>query len=157
MNPILLLHIFTTLFMCGLCWFVQIVHYPLFKEIAVADFPAYQKKNYATGLITVPVMTIELFSGIWFLYTDYSPLFLVNIVLLVLIWGSTFVFQVPTHLQLVKTPTHALMDKLIRTNWIRTVCWSVRVLLLGYLVVLRWSLYAARYTLNIFKRFAYGV
>lgn len=135
MNPILLLHIFATLFMCGLCWFVQLVHYPLFKAIATTDFPAYQKKNYATGWITVPVMTIELFSGIWFLYTDYSPLFLVNTVLLVLIWGSTFVFQVPTHLQLVKTPTHALMNRLIRTNWIRTFCWTTRAALLGYLVL----------------------
>lgn len=135
MNPILLLHIFTTLFMCGLCWFVQLVHYPLFKAIAAADFPAYQKKNYTTGWITVPVMTIELFSGIWFLYTDYSLLFLVNMILLTLTWGSTFVFQVPTHLQLVKTPTHELMNKLIRTNWIRTLCWTTRAVLLGYLVL----------------------
>lgn len=135
MNFIYFLHIFTTFFMCGLCWFVQIVHYPLFKGIAAADFPAYQKKNYATGLITVPVMTIELFSGIWFLYTDYSELFLINMILLILIWGSTFVFQVPTHLQLVKTPTHALMNKLIRTNWIRTISWSLRSILLGYLLL----------------------
>jgi len=135
MNPILLLHIFTTLFTCGLCWFVQLVHYPLFKAIATADFPAYQKKNYTTGWITVPVMTIELCSGIWFLYTDYSMLFLVNMILLALTWGSTFVFQVPTHLQLVKTPTHALMNWLIRTNWIRTLCWTTRAVLLGYLVL----------------------
>lgn len=58
--------------MCGLCWFVQIVHYHLFKEIQAADFPEYQKKNYATGFITVPVMTVELFTVIWLLYTDYS-------------------------------------------------------------------------------------
>jgi hypothetical protein len=111
-----------------------VVHYPLFKEIAAADFPAYQKKNYATGFITVPMMFIELFSGIWVLYTDYSLLFLVNLILLVFIWGSTFLFQVPTHLQLIKTPTLSLMNKLIQTNWIRTISWTARALLLGYLI-----------------------
>jgi len=135
MNPILLLHIFSALFMCGLCWFVQIVHYPLFKEIAATDFPAYQKKNYATGFITVPVMFIELGTALWLLYADYSALILVNFILLALIWGSTFLFQVPTHIQLIETPTHTLMNKLIRTNWIRTICWTVRSLLLGYLLV----------------------
>lgn len=135
MNPVLLIHIFTTLFMCGLCWFVQVVHYPLFKEIPTADFPRYQKKNYVTGVITVPVMIVELFTGIWLLYTDYSQLFLGNMILLALIWGSTFVFQVPTHLQLEKTPTQALMNKLIHTNWIRTLSWTVRSVLLGYLLL----------------------
>ena len=135
MHYVLLIHIFTTLFMCGLCWFVQIVHYPLFKEISAVDFPAYQKKNYATGFITVPVMIVELFTGIWVLYTNFSQLFLVNIVLLALIWGSTFIFQVPIHLQLVKTPTHLLMNKLILTNWIRTLSWTGRSVLLGYLLL----------------------
>lgn len=136
MNSVLLIHIFTTLFMCGLCWFVQIVHYPLFKEIQAADFRGYQKKNYATGFITVPVMTVELFTGIWLLYTDYSQLFLANMILLALIWGSTFVFQVPTHQKLLKTPTHPLMNKLTRTNWIRTLSWTARSILLGYLLLL---------------------
>ena len=136
MSPVFLIHLFTTIFMCGLCWFVQIVHYPLFKEIPVADFPAYQKKNYATGFITVPVMSVELFSGIWLVYNDYSELFLANIILLFTIWASTFVFQVPTHLQLEKTPTHNLIKKLIRTNWIRTLCWSARSVLLAYLLLI---------------------
>ncbi len=134
MDLVLLLHIFTSLFMCGLCWFVQIVHYPLFKEIPAAKFPAYQKKNYATGYITVPLMFAELGTGLWLLFTDYSQLFLVNMVLLGLIWASTFIFQVPTHMQLVETPTHTLMNKLIRTNWIRTLSWTARSILLGYLL-----------------------
>lgn len=135
MNLILLIHIFTTLFMCGLCWFVQIVHYPLFKEIAASDFPRYQKKNYVTGYITVPVMFIELFSALWLLYSTYSELMLINGVLLALIWASTFLFQVPIHLQLEKTLEHNLVNKLIRTNWIRTICWTARSILLGYLLL----------------------
>jgi len=134
MNLVLLTHIFSTVFMCGLCWFVQIVHYPLFKDIPAANFPAYQKKNYATGYITVPLMFIELFSAFWLLYTMYSTSMLINCILLALIWASTFIFQVPIHLQLEKTPTHPLVNKLIRTNWIRTLSWTARTVLLGYIL-----------------------
>lgn len=135
MKMILIAHIFSTLFMCGLVWFVQIVHYPLFKGVPLQDFPAYQKKNFVTGFATVPVMTIELFSGLWILYNDFSNLFLINMILLALIWSSTFLFQVPTHLALVKNPSQKLFSKLIRTNWIRTFSWSLRSLLLGYLLL----------------------
>lgn len=135
MNILLLLHTFTTLFMCGLCWFVQIVHYPLFKEVPLKNFPEYQKKNYATGLVTVPIMTVELITGFWFLYTDYRALFLLNIILLGVIWGSTFFLQIPIHLRLAKNPTHYLMTQLIRTNWIRTLIWTVRSSILAYLLI----------------------
>lgn len=130
-----LLHIFATLFMCGLCWFVQIVHYPLFKAVPLEDFTAYQKKNYVTGLVSVPVMTLELFIGFWVLYTDYSELFLLNMILLGIIWGSTFFFQIPIHLRLAKNPTHNLMTRLIRTNWIRTLSWTLRSGILAYLLL----------------------
>lgn len=135
MNIILITHIFSTLFMCGLCWFVQIVHYPLFKGLPLQDFPAYQKKNFVTGFVTVPVMLIELFSGLWILSSDYGNLFLINMILLGLIWGSTFLFQVPIHLQLTTNPSQKLFNKLIYTNWIRTISWSVRSVLLGYLLL----------------------
>jgi len=134
MNSILLIHIFATLFMCGLVWFVQVVHYPLFKEVPLKDFPAYQKKNFVTGYVTVPVMFMELFSGLYLLFAEYSHLFLANMILLAVIWGSTFLFQVPTHLALVETPSLKLFDKLINTNWIRTISWTVRSGILGYLL-----------------------
>jgi len=134
MNVILIAHLFSTLFMCGLVWFVQIVHYPLFKGVPLLDFPDYQKRNFVTGFVTVPVMITELFSGLWILYNDYSDLFLINMILLAIIWGSTFIFQVPTHLALLKNPSQKLFNKLIRSNWIRTISWSLRSLLLGYLL-----------------------
>lgn len=135
MNITLLIHLFTTLFMCGVCWFVQIVHYPLFHAIRGEDFPAYEKKNFVTGYVTVPIMTVELFSGLWHLYADYSQLFLFNMMLLGLIWGSTFLFQVPLHFKLVKQASPAAITNLIRTNWIRTLSWTIRSGLLAYMLL----------------------
>ncbi len=135
MDLIFLIHLFSTLFMCGLCWFVQIVHYPLFRAIRPEDFPAYERRNFVTGYVTVPVMTLELFSGLWYLYTDHNKLFLYNMLALALIWTSTFIFQVPLHLKLTREGDPRTIDRLIHTNWIRTLAWTVRSVLLGYLMV----------------------
>jgi len=102
--------------------------------VPLKDFPAYQKKNFVTGYVTVPVMFMELFSGLYLLFAEYSHLFLANMILLAVIWGSTFLFQVPTHLALVETPSLKLFDKLLNTNWIRTISWTVRSGILGYLL-----------------------
>lgn len=134
MNLIFFMHLFTTFFMCGVCWFVQIVHYPLFREIPKEAFPNYERRNFVTGYVTVPAMTIELFSGLWVLYTDYSTIFLYNMVLLSFIWASTFFFQVPLHFKLAKEGNPNHITQLIKTNWIRTVIWTVRSILLAYLL-----------------------
>ena len=134
MKIILLIHAFTTVFMTGLCWFVQVVHYPLFKEIDRDTFPAYERKNAVTGFITVPIMTIEVITGIILLYNYPEDLYIANIALLGVIWLSTLIFQVPIHIKLMSEGSPKLITKVIRTNWIRTLSWTVRSLILGYII-----------------------
>lgn len=134
MKIILIIHIVSTIFMTGLCWFVQIVHYPLFRIIENNKFPAYERKNAITGFITVPVMIIELISGLISLYNYQDNLHLLNIVLLSFIWLSTMIFQVPIHLKLMQVASPKLITKVIKTNWIRTLSWTARTLLLSYLI-----------------------
>ncbi|WP_407557293.1 hypothetical protein [Winogradskyella sp. 4-2091] len=137
MKIILIIHLVATVFMTGLCWFVQIVHYPLFRAIERNEFPSYERKNVITGFITVPVMVIELITGLILLYHFRDSLHLLNMVLLTFIWLSTFIFQVPIHLKLMQEGSPELITKVIRTNWIRTLNWTARTLLLGYLI---WTL-----------------
>lgn len=137
MKTIFIIHIVSTIFMTGLCWFVQVVHYPLFKAIESQKFPAYERKNIITGVITVPVMTIELITGLILLYHHQETLYLLNIVLLAFIWLSTMIFQVPIHLKLMHEGSPKLISKVIKTNWIRTLCWTARTILIVYIL---WSL-----------------
>ncbi|MCD2260487.1 hypothetical protein [Psychroserpens luteolus] len=137
MKTIFLIHIFTTIFMTGLCWFVQIVHYPLFRAIDSDVFPKYERKNAITGVITVPVMTIELITGLILIYSYPENLYILNIVLLAMIWLSTMIFQVPIHLKLMNEGSSKLITKVIRTNWIRTLSWTARSVILIYLL---WTL-----------------
>ncbi len=134
MEWIFVIHLGTTCFMGGLCWFVQIVHYPLFHQIDLEKFPAYERKNYITGFITVPVMTIEVITGFYLLYHHIDAIYLLNTFFLGLIWLSTMIFQVPIHLKLIKKATSSLIEKLILTNWIRTISWSARIIILGMLL-----------------------
>ncbi len=119
-------HTFSTLFMCGLCWFVQIVHYPLMHEIDPKSFSNYEKKNLRTAYIAAPVMTFELITGAALLYFNQESLLFINLALMTLIWLSTFIFQGPTHLALTKGYDSTLVQKLIHTNWIRTIGWTIK-------------------------------
>ena len=131
MKIIFIIHLLTSVFMAGLCWFVQVVHYPLFRHIRIDEFAAYERKNFVTGYITIPLMVIELGTGLWLLYTYPNLLYLLNIAFFGIIGLSTVLFQVPIHLKLINKPTIELINKLILTNWIRTVGWSVRLVILG--------------------------
>ena len=135
MEYIFIIHLFTTLFMTGLCWFVQVVHYPLFLKINLSDFPAYQKANFRTGYVAIPVMFIEMITGLMLLYNHFDFIFILNAILLLLIGLSTFLLQVPFHLRLLINPNHQLMRRLILSNWIRTSSWTVRSAILLYLAV----------------------
>ncbi len=117
--------------MTGLCWFVQIVHYPLFHQIKLEEFSKYERKNFITGFITVPVMTIELATGLYLLYYTPNLIHFLNVSLLGLIGLSTALFQVPIHLKLMKNASTGLINKLILTNWIRTISWTIRMVLLA--------------------------
>jgi hypothetical protein len=57
-------------------------------------------------------------------------------VLLACIWLSTFAVQVPLHAQLGQGFDEATHQALVRSNWIRTVGWTLRCALAAWMVVL---------------------
>ncbi len=60
MSPALLVNLAATLFMVGVIWFVQIVHYPLFARVGAGGFPAYSERHSRlTGLVVGPLMLAE--------------------------------------------------------------------------------------------------
>lgn len=131
---LLLLQVGSTLFMTGVIWFVQLVHYPLFVAIGREEFASYESRH--TRLITwivAPAMSIEGVSAVALLW--YRPasiplsLLATALGLLFIIWISTAILQVPCHESLSKGFDQAAYRRLVRTNWIRTLAWSLRSLL----------------------------
>lgn len=80
-------------------------------------------------------MTVELITGAWLFFEFYHAFHWINMALLGIIWLSTAVFQVPIHLKLMNKASAKLITRVIRTNWIRTIAWTLRSLLwMAYLL-----------------------
>lgn len=125
-----------TLFMVGLIWFVQVVHYPLFAAVGPELFEAYETiHNRKTSWVVMPPMLIELFCAIALIWIRPSglaawPVYM-GLLLLVIVWLSTFLLQVPQHAVLMNGFDIEAHRKLVSSNWIRTVGWTLR----GFLVL----------------------
>ena len=139
MNLLLLVNAAATLLMTGLIWFVQIVHYPLFRQLPRERCTSYVRLHgKTTSLVVIPVMLTELVtSGLLVLYRPPGLSLLVvsgGLALTLLIWASTFLLQVPCHQRLSLAYDEATIDLLVRSNWARTVLWSLRSLLVLWML-----------------------
>jgi hypothetical protein len=131
---LLVLHLAATLFMTGVIWFVQAAHYPLFSAVGRVEFPSYARQHVAlTTWVVVPPMLVEMASALllfWIRPADVSTWNLsIGLSLLAVIWISSARVQVPCHEVLQKGFDVTLYRRLVRTNWVRTVAWSLRGLL----------------------------
>ncbi len=127
--------------MFGIIWFVQIVHYPLFVEIVPSSFTRYETA-YANrmGYIAGPLMLAELLSALLLLapslrlpvipaWQAWCGLGLVG-----LLWVSTAFIQVPLHNQLHTAYNPGAIRRLVLSNWMRTIAWTARAVLVLYWV-----------------------
>lgn len=139
MYIIFLTHVFLTLFMLGVIWFVQLLHYPLLGLIEGENFCLYERCHFRRMLCVISLpMLAEFVTGWWLLYEKIPVgslgLLRINAGLLTLIWLSSLCLQVPMHLKLINSFDKQAYHHLLSTNWIRTVAWSVRSVLLVSIV-----------------------
>ena len=132
----------STFYMVGLLWFVQRVHYPLFAEVGADAFPGYERAHVSrTGPVVGPPMLLELGSAGLMVFAPArgvpSAAVWLGLALLAVIWGSTALLQVPRHRELESGFGDRAHRRLVTSNWIRTIAWSLR----GGLVL--WMLFQA--------------
>jgi hypothetical protein len=129
------LHCGSTWLLVGLIWLVQLVIYPRFLRMNETEFLKFHfAECVGAGLVFAPLMVIEAGTGVYFFYAGHREwLFFVGVGLIAAIWVSTAVVQAPMHARLLVTGFDAgIIRRLIRTNWVRTIGWTAR----GVLVVL---------------------
>ena len=137
MQAVLLVHVGATLFMVGLIWFVQVVHYPLFGSVGRQGFAEYSRAHSRlTGFVVGPPMLVEAGTAAALVLRppDGAPfsLPLLGFVLLAVVWLSTAFLQSPQHGVLGEGFVADSHRFLVVSNWVRTVCWTAR----GVLVLL---------------------
>ena len=137
---ILLSNVLSTLFLVGLIWMVQVVHYPLFDAVGEQNYVDYQKRHQSNiTYIVAPMMLVELATAIMLLWfpmdgVDKSLVY-AGIGLVALIWLSTAFIQVPCHEKLVKGFDPSAYKWLVNSNWIRTIAWTARGGLVTWMMV----------------------
>ncbi|MFM7845856.1 MAG: hypothetical protein ACKPEY_16725 [Planctomycetota bacterium] len=133
----LIAHWVCALFMVGLIWFVQVVHYPLMAHVGRDAFPLYSQLHqfWTTWVVAGPMLGEVLTLGMILYYRPEriaSPAFGFATLLLVVVWISTAAVQVPLHGKLLAGYDETTIQKLVLTNWVRTIAWSLRGVALGF-------------------------
>lgn len=139
---IFLIHAGATLFLVGLIWTIQIVHYPLFERVGMTDYAAYQTSHMSRiTYVVAPVMFLELGAAIYFVFAGYEPInpnyFCFGLALVLITWVSTVFVQSPVHGKLADRFDAKLVKKLVLTNWIRTIGWTLRGALVLWMIWLK--------------------
>ena len=119
----------STLFMTGLIWFVQVVHYPLFDRVDRGDFLRFHADHSRlTSLVVFVPMVLELLSSLGLLIERPIgvPVWLLwlGAALAGASWLSTALIQVPLHGRLGNGFDPTVHSLLVTTNWIRCVTWT---------------------------------
>ncbi len=136
-TSLFLVQLTATLLMTGLIWFVQIVHYPLFAHVGEQAFVPYARRHATlTGYVVGAPMLLELASALATLVSALRPVFLsttaawISAALVLLLWATTGLLQVPLHERLGRAHNSQLIRSLVAGNWVRTALWSARSILL---------------------------
>ena len=114
----------------GIMLFLQVVHYPLYKKIK-EGFVEYERSYMRRAALLIgPLMLVEAITAI--LLTGVSPSGILtklagaNLILLIMIWLSTFLFQLNQHQKLSIRFSEKILKGLIHRNWIRTLLWAIK-------------------------------
>ncbi len=136
-NLVFAVNVLATWYMVGLIWMVQVVHYNLLNRVGETEFARYEADHnrLITPIVAVP-MLIEIASACMLLAA--SPMQFprwaawLGLAMVVAIWLSTALLQVPCHARLASGFDAATYARLVNTNWLRTILWTARGALMGY-------------------------
>ncbi len=140
MKLLLVVNFALALYLIGLIWTVQVVHYPSFGLVGAAEWAAFHRAHTTrmTWVVMAP-MVAELLLGGWLAARGGAVaggwLGWAAFALVLVAWAHTGLVAVPLHNRLAAGPDAVLVAALVRTNWVRTVAWTLRAAILGWLLI----------------------
>lgn len=115
--------------LAGLICFVHFVHYPMLANVGSREFTRYMDSHVKrTTAVVAPLMLAEVAAAVFLLQAlDHEPRSWVAFSLLLVVWLSTALLQVPCHRKLERGKNAAVIRRLVATNWLRVLGWGARV------------------------------
>ncbi|MDA3038211.1 MAG: hypothetical protein O3C27_01555 [Actinomycetota bacterium] len=125
--------------MVGLIWTVQVVHYPMlaaYSELRPREAAIEHQRRISW--IVGPLMAAEGVTALLLLADRPVAMSAFSAwaaaALLALALGSTVLVQVPLHRRLAQGGDRRAAERLITTNWVRTVAWTGRGMVLAWVL-----------------------
>ena len=117
--------------MFGVIWIMQIVHYPLMRFVSGEQFARFETAHRVRiSWVVGPLMLIEGVCVLAFLFAPPAglPWWLpwVGAGVEAVAIGTTAFVSAPLHERLNANFDQATLNRLIATNWIRTIAWTCR-------------------------------
>ena len=137
-QSMLAIHLVLASIMVGVIWVIQLVHYPSFRftdREKYVSFQIFHMRNIS--FIVVPVMILEFLSGLLLVlyHSNYESLLRISFILLLIIWLVTALFFAQIHQKLSKGYDETLVRNLVSLNWIRTLLWTIRTIIITYCLI----------------------
>lgn len=139
--PLLVVHLAAVWFCVGLVWVVQVLVYPGFRGIDRARWREQHDRHtrlmgwtvsgpWAAQGVTTAVLLVWRPTGVPFWLPAVAAVFGAATV------AVTVGVSVPCHRRLSAGYDDAVLDRLVRTNWYRTVAWSAGGVVAAVMVLL---------------------
>ena len=136
MDVLLLAALVSTSVSAGIVWFLQLNHYPLYREVPKSALPDYIAKHNRRLLLPVVMpMLVAIATSAWLAISRPRGLPPAVVVVLAIdifaIVVSTVALQGPAHVKLEREGHERLIEIIVRSNWIRTFGWTINVAMLA--------------------------
>jgi hypothetical protein len=137
---LILVGLAATIFMTGMIWTIQVVHYPGFAEVGRSAFPAYESAHQTriAMLIVFPwaIQTITALALVIWRPAGVSLwLPVAGLVVAIALVALTAAIFAPIHGDLSNGFAESAHDRLVNLNWIRTALWSGHAVIAAAILV----------------------
>jgi len=124
-------HAVATWWLVGMIWTIQMVHYPSFASIEPSQFSEFQQKHSETmGWLVGAPWLIEGLSvlALFLLAPDNTTRVIAAVggILALVVIAVTITKSIPAHEILSGGFSQPAHDRLVSTNWWRTLSWTAR-------------------------------
>lgn len=119
-----------TLGMLGIVCFVQAVQYPMLARVPLEVRSSFDQEYCGRASIVIaPLMISEAISTFALVLAGphaWTPLAVLGLALVTILWLITFLISVPAHRALITGWDQATHRRLLRSNWARVLGWIAR-------------------------------
>lgn len=135
-----IINVITTLVCVGQVWFLQVVHYPLFRNIGPEKFPEYYSTlRMKMTLFNLPLVVLETSTSVMvFLFFSMQPKPTPAMENSFMLYGISVFLLLPVHLFTYRGVQPALkklstqfsdknLASLLQWNLMRSIAWTVRL------------------------------